>query len=343
MITKLKFKNFTGFKELEINFSPGINVFVGENGTGKTHILKVVYTAVAALNEKKRISDKIVDVFLPKDKNIGRLVRRVRGSSSASVSIWKKGSGDEREKLLRLIFSNHTKDTLRWVNGWQDETIGKAVYIPVKEMLANAPNFLALYEKFQLHFEAVYADIIHYANLPTLKGPIDEKRKKLLEIIQENIDGKVLQKKEMFYLKNRKGELEFTLLAEGMRKLGLLWLLINNGTLLNGSILCWDEPETNLNPKLMRTVVSVLLELQRMGVQLFISTHDYVILKEIDLQMNKTDMVSYHSLYKQKNDDDSIAVHTVKNYLEIHPNSISDTFSDLYDRDLTKGMGGLGK
>ncbi len=55
MITKLKFKNFTGFKELEINFSPGINVFVGENGTGKTHILKVVYTAVAALNEKKRI------------------------------------------------------------------------------------------------------------------------------------------------------------------------------------------------------------------------------------------------------------------------------------------------
>jgi len=282
-------------------------------------------------------------VFLPKDKNIGGLVRRVRGSSSASVSIWKKGSGDEREKLLRLVFSNHTKDTLRWVNGWQDETIGKAVYIPVKEMLANAPNFLALYEKFQLHFEAVYADIIHYANLPTLKGPIDEKRKKLLEIIQENIDGKVLQKKEMFYLKNRKGELEFTLLAEGMRKLGLLWLLINNGTLLSGSILCWDEPETNLNPKLMRTVVSVLLELQRMGVQLFISTHDYVILKEIYLQMNKTDMVSYHSLYKQKNDDDSIAVHTATNYLEIHPNSISDTFSDLYDRDVSRGMGGVGK
>ena len=41
---------------------------------------------------------------------------------------------------------------------------------------------------------------------------------------------------EEFFLKNDDGDMEFTLLAEGLRKLGLLELLVRNGTLPNGSI-----------------------------------------------------------------------------------------------------------
>ena len=55
---------------------------------------------------------------------------------------------------------------------------------------------------------------------------------------------------EEFFLNGEQGEIEFTLLAEGLRKLGLLWLLIRNGSLRPGAVLFWDEPETNLNPKL---------------------------------------------------------------------------------------------
>ncbi|HIJ26355.1 MAG TPA: ATP-binding protein, partial [Gammaproteobacteria bacterium] len=47
--------------------------------------------------------------------------------------------------------------------------------------------------------------------------------------------------------------------------------MIQNGTLLQGAVLCWDEPETNLNPRLMKTVVAILIELQRLGVQIFLS------------------------------------------------------------------------
>ena len=90
------------------------------------------------------------------------------------------------------------------------------------------------------------------------------------------------------------------LLAEGMRKLGLLWQT-DSGTerCLKGSILFWDEPETNLNPKLFGPLVEILLELQRMGVQIFIATHDYVILKELDLRMNSQDQIAFHSLYRE--------------------------------------------
>ena len=122
---------------------------------------------------------------------------------------------------------------------------------------------------------------LHCSALPIVAPATLNKLRKALE-------GKVWYDGEEFFLGSKRGTLEFTLLAEGLRKLGLLWLLIQNGTLTEGSILFWDEPETNLNPKLFGPVVEILLELQRQGVQIFVSTHDYLILKQLDLQTRTT-------------------------------------------------------
>ena len=78
---------------------------------------------------------------------------------------------------------------------------------------------------------------------------------------------------EEFFLKTADHMVEFTLLAEGMRKLGLLCLLVRNGTLPGGSVLFWDEPEENLNPQLFTVAIDVLLKLQRAGVQVLMTTH----------------------------------------------------------------------
>lgn len=45
MLETIHFEKFTAFEDLRIDFSPGINIFIGENGTGKTHILKAAYAA----------------------------------------------------------------------------------------------------------------------------------------------------------------------------------------------------------------------------------------------------------------------------------------------------------
>jgi len=66
----------------------------------------------------------------------------------------------------------------------------------------------------------------------------------------------------------------------------------------------------------MRTVVEILLELQRLGVQIFLTTHDYVVLKEFDLQAKNTDKILYHSLYRQSNE---IEIASTENYLNIYP------------------------
>jgi hypothetical protein len=218
---------------------------------------------------------------------------------------------------------------------WSEHPM-EAAYIPVKDMMANSPGFRSLYDAREIHFEEVYVDILKKVFLPVLKGPTDKSRKALLETLQHAIDGKVVAKNEEFFLRNKHGELEFTLLAEGFRKMGLLWILIQNGTLLKGAALFWDEPETNLNPRLMQAVVGVLIELQRLGVQIFLSTHDYVILKEFDLQATKkTDKVLYHSLFRDEQSG-QIAHHSSDSFLSIEPNAIDRTFGELVQRELRK-------
>ena len=57
MIKTLKLSNFTVFKEAELEFSPGLNVIVGENGTGKSHLLKLAYTILRSCVASKVYDD----------------------------------------------------------------------------------------------------------------------------------------------------------------------------------------------------------------------------------------------------------------------------------------------
>ena len=51
-----------------------------------------------------------------------------------------------------------------------------------------------------------------------------------------------------------------------------------------GSILFWDEPEANLDPKLIKVLVRLLVELSKLGVQCFMSTHSLFLANEVELQ-----------------------------------------------------------
>jgi len=46
------------------------------------------------------------------------------------------------------------------------------------------------------------------------------------------------------------------------------------------------------------------MELQRLGVQIFVTTHDYVLLKEFDLSTRVGDHICYHSLYRREADNE---------------------------------------
>ncbi|MDP2432307.1 MAG: AAA family ATPase [Pseudomonadota bacterium] len=43
MLQTLRLKNFTAFASADLSFCLGLNVIVGQNGAGKTHLLKAAY------------------------------------------------------------------------------------------------------------------------------------------------------------------------------------------------------------------------------------------------------------------------------------------------------------
>jgi recombinational DNA repair ATPase RecF len=151
MLESIKFDNFTNFDKLEVRFSPGINIFIGENGTGKTHILKAAYSACDITKTGKSFAEKINRVFYPKDKQIGRLVKRTKVSTAGSLEVTRKI--DKKCIRIKLSLTSHTirpeqtllsGSTKAWI-----ENPTEAVYIPVKDMLANAPGFASLYVTIQ--------------------------------------------------------------------------------------------------------------------------------------------------------------------------------------------------
>ena len=125
---------------------------------------------------------------------------------------------------------------------------------------------------------------------------------RILDRISAVIDGTVILENDSFYVLKKDGrKVDFSLEAEGLRKLGLLWKLIRNGLLEKGAILLWDEPEANLNPELYPLVAEILLELQKNGVQVFLATHSYNFAKYLEIRRTDKEQVMFHNLYKSRN------------------------------------------
>jgi len=73
MIKSVSLKNFMSHKELSVSNLPNINIIIGKNDTGKTGILKMLYSIVKSLeiysikknnsdpSFKKELADKLSD------------------------------------------------------------------------------------------------------------------------------------------------------------------------------------------------------------------------------------------------------------------------------------------
>jgi hypothetical protein len=72
----------------------------------------------------------------------------------------------------------------------------------------------------------------------------------------------------------------------------LLWHLVKNGILEKGAVLSGNEPETNINPKYIPILAEMLLELQ-----IFISTHDSVLAKYLEINQKLEHKLPYHAFY----------------------------------------------
>lgn len=277
-----------------LDFCDGINVLIGENGVGKTTILKMIYAAAQWSNEKTALvkTKKLTDFFSNNLKNPDKLKNADRKEDDCYYKV-SYGEHIFEDSLSHKGFFN--------CDGWSGLNI-QSVYIPSTEMLSHSKGFLAMNQKYSMPFDGTQVDIIVNASLPETRE-IPESCREVLKEISDVIDGTVVQEDDVFYvIKNDGRKIDFSLESEGFRKLGLLWKLIRNGLLEKGTVLLWDEPEANLNPELYPLVANILLQLQKNGVQIFIATHSYNFAKYLEIRKSRNEQVLFHNLYRGTSD-----------------------------------------
>lgn len=294
MLHSLAIKNLTVFPEAVLQFSPQINVLVGENGAGKSHLLKVVYAVLAASAEEGRkpnaslptktllqvrLAEKLIAVLRP--ETLGRLVRRKQGRERCELCL------DFTDPQLNLAFSFSTMSKSEvGIEKLPTTWVEKApVLLPTRELLTIYPGFVSVYENHYLEFEETWRDTCLLLGAPTLRGPKEKRVKELLAPLEQAMGGAIeLDRNGRFYLNiPGQGRMEMPLVAEGLRKLAMLARLIATGSVLDKGCLFWDEPEANLNPKLIKQVANTILQLGQSGIQMFIATHSLFLLRELHI------------------------------------------------------------
>jgi len=298
MLDTLKVSDFTTFGDVTFDFVPGVNVVIGENGAGKSHVLKLAYALSASSHAaskeataptktalQKTVANKLLGVFRP--DNLGRLVRSHRargvqgGRAVAEVQLKFTGGADP----WQFSFSSVASVEVKFVGDSSPKAFLQAepIFIPTKEAMSMFPGFLALYRGRELAIDETYFDLCMALEAAPLRGPRLEAIKQLLDPIEEKLGGTVIRKGDSFYLNNDQGTTEMPLVAEGVRKIATLAHLLRNGALTRRGIVFWDEPESNLNPRLIRAVAAMLMNLAAQGVQVILATHSFFLIKELEL------------------------------------------------------------
>ncbi len=295
MITKLTLRDFTLFPVVDVDFS-ALNIIHGANSSGKTHLLKLAYSISASLAPgptagapdrptktwlESALGAKLSGVFRPDANKIGRLARRVRGAKRASVTASLDGAGK-----LKFSFSTRSDRAVSLEQTPAAWLPRLPIFLPTRELLSVYPGFVSLYETQAIPFGETWRDTCLLLGAPVARGPRKQEIADLLVPLEEAIGCKALLEGDRFFLQMHEpnAKVEADLVAEGYRKLSMVARLIANGSIDDKGYLFWDEPEANLNARLVRKLAPLLLDLAGGGVQVFIATHSLFLMRELEIE-----------------------------------------------------------
>jgi len=287
LINNIDIKNFGPLTKVEWPNLGMINLVIGENGTGKTFLLKALYSSIRTLEEYKRgneqstageiLAKKLYWTFQA-DK-IGDLVTK---GADAPLSF--RAKFDTRDFIY-----NFGRDTTKQITSLENHVppcSSNSVFLPAKEVLSLHDIILKSREEDKVFgFDDTYLDLARALRQSPKAGKnlaeLSNSRKRLEDVL----GGKVEYDKVSGQWQFRKGRHRFPLgvTAEGIKKIAILDTLLGNRYISRDSIVFIDEPESALHPVAISQLLEIIALMATGGIQFFLSSHSYFVVKKLFL------------------------------------------------------------
>lgn len=287
MLTEIELVNFGPLESLKWPSLGPINLVIGGNGTGKTFLLKALYSAMRTLEDYQRgddqrtaaeiLAENLYWTFQP-DK-IGDLVTK----------------GAEKPLRCSMTFNsrsfiyNFGKDTTKQISSLENHVPPRdsnSIFLPAKEVLSIHHIILKSREQDKAFgFDNTYLDLARALRNSTTKGNNYREFSKSRQDLESMLGGKIefddSSNKWTFKKGNQKFPIGVT--AEGIKKIAILDTLLGNRYLDTSSVIFIDEPESALHPKAISQLLDIIALLSERGIQFFMASHSYFVIKKLFL------------------------------------------------------------
>jgi AAA15 family ATPase/GTPase len=342
MFESLTLKNFGTFSEFTWTDHAPVNIIIGENDTGKTYILKSLYCLAKSIQEythfasaqqktwKDILADKIYKVYQPTNDKLGSLVKKGSDRLSVEAKVWSNNYEFEFGKGTKNTITQGSEEIFKPLEP-------RSLYIPTKEVLT-ALNAIASTKNQIGGFDETYHDLIDAIRIPVQRerSTLSLDFQKALQAIEPLFDGEVVMRKDEFILKRGRETYNMAQVAEGIKKLAILITLIRNQSIQKGTILILDEPETSLHPRAIVAFCEMLFYLSQAGVQVYLATHSYFVIKQFELLARKHKQTTQICSLVKSEDNIKIEIEDLQEGLPDNP--IIDVSIQLYEDDVRLGL-----
>ncbi|MDO4510957.1 MAG: AAA family ATPase [Bacteroidales bacterium] len=293
MISSIHTSNLGAIREVKADNLGAINLIIGPNQSGKTFLLKALFSAIKTVetyrrgkenrSDKEILSEKLYWTFQTSD--LGNIVRKGEVQHVFSLAT------DKDEELTYTIGHKTTKQATVETNTFAPRS-SNSIFIPAKEILSIRDIILEARDENRFGFEEPYCDLAKALNR-TQKGKNYNSFSAARDAVKEMVDGRLEyndDKKEWQFRDNSRRIYEIASTSEGVKKLSILDLLLGNHYLDSESVIIIDEIEANLHPSLITKLLDAILILAKSGVQFFIASHSYFVIKRLYIMAHRQQM-----------------------------------------------------
>lgn len=342
MLTSFCVKNLGPIDSLNCSNLGQINLIVGGNGTGKTLLLKALYSTLKSLemyqrgNEPKSLAELLSEKFYWTFQvdEIGELVKK---QTQSPLSLELSLRGESGEDTVQYHFGKNTSKTIQTVSSEASPRSSNSIFIPPKEVLSIYHLILESRERDRsFGFDDTYLDLVKALQTPPIRGKnyaqFSNSRKHLSDIIGGRITYDTQTKSWQFKQGHKKIAIGVT--AEGVKKISILDTLLGNRYLDANSVIFIDEPESALHPGAISRLLEIMVMLSQAGLQFFLASHSYFVIKKLSVLAQKNPEMTIIIL---STDGDAWAISNLADGLP--ENSIINESIRIYEEKLNLVLG----